>query len=95
MTQFEDIRYEVEDGVATVRLHRPDHLNAFSGKMGRELGEALRGCDLDDSVRVVILTGSGHAFCAGAGDNPEFETLLKKIIDCITHSRHQRECRAR
>jgi enoyl-CoA hydratase/carnithine racemase len=66
MTPYEDIRFEIENGVAVIRLHRPDLLNAFSGKMGKELGHALQRCDGDDDVRAVILTGSGSAFCTGA-----------------------------
>lgn len=63
---YEDIRFELNDGVATITLHRPDNLNAFSGKMGIELGHAYRTCDENDEVRAVVLTGSGKAFCAGA-----------------------------
>jgi enoyl-CoA hydratase/carnithine racemase len=64
--EYQDIHFEVSDGVAVVRLNRPDHLNTFSGKMGEELGHAYRRCDRDDTVRVVVLTGAGQAFCAGA-----------------------------
>jgi enoyl-CoA hydratase/carnithine racemase len=64
--QYEAIRYSVADGVATITLDRPDSLNAFSGQMGRELQDAYRRSDADDTVRVVILTGAGRAFCAGA-----------------------------
>ena len=53
---YEDIRFEVNDGVAIITLHRPDHLNAFSGKMGIELGDAYRTCDSDDAIRVVVLS---------------------------------------
>jgi enoyl-CoA hydratase/carnithine racemase len=63
---YEDIRFELQDGVAVVTLHRPDHLNAFSGRMGDELGQAFARCDRDDEVRAVVLTGAGQAFCAGA-----------------------------
>ena len=63
---YEDIRFEVDAGVAIVTLHRPDALNAFSGRMGEELGDAYRRCDADDAVRAVIVTGEGRAFCAGA-----------------------------
>ena len=45
---------------------RPEQRNAFSGAMGRELGEAYRRCDRDDAVRAVVVTGAGRAFCAGA-----------------------------
>ena len=63
---YEDIRFEVTDGVAVITLDRPDRLNAFTGTMGRELGEAYRRCDESDSIRAVVLTGAGRAFCAGA-----------------------------
>jgi enoyl-CoA hydratase/carnithine racemase len=63
---YEDIRFEVSDGVAIIELHRPEHLNAYSGKMGVELGDAYRACDSDDAIRAVVVTGSGRAFCAGA-----------------------------
>ena len=64
--QYEDIRFEVEDGGALLTLHRPESLNAFTGRMGRELGDAYRRCDGDDAVRAVVVTGAGRAFCAGA-----------------------------
>src|SRR3954463_15409412 len=66
MTDFEEIRYQVQDGVLTITLHRPDRLNAFTATMGRELIEAFDRADADDDVRAVIVTGSGRGFCAGA-----------------------------
>jgi enoyl-CoA hydratase/carnithine racemase len=63
---YEDISFELEDGVAVITLDRPEALNTFSGKMGEELGHAYRRADEDDAVRVVVLTGAGTAFCAGA-----------------------------
>jgi enoyl-CoA hydratase/carnithine racemase len=63
---FETIRVERADGVATITLHRPDRLNAWTPVMGRELIDAFRAADRDRDVRVVILTGAGRAFCAGA-----------------------------
>jgi enoyl-CoA hydratase/carnithine racemase len=63
---FEEIRYEVHDGVLTVTLHRPDRLNAFTETMMRELIEAFDRADADDDVRAVVVTGAGRAFCAGA-----------------------------
>jgi len=64
--ETEDIRFEQDDGVALIRLDRPEQLNTFTGAMGRSLSEAYRHCDADDAVRVVVLTGEGRAFCAGA-----------------------------
>jgi enoyl-CoA hydratase/carnithine racemase len=61
-----DIQFEIHDGVATITLDRPDHMNAFSGPMGAEVGRAYRECDGDDDVRAVVLTGAGNAFCVGA-----------------------------
>lgn len=61
----EQIRYEVEAGVATITLHRPDKLNAYTTEMGDEVVEAFAQARDDASVRAVILTGAGRAFCAG------------------------------
>ena len=66
MQTFEEIRYDVADHVLTITLHRPDKLNAFTPVMKRELIEALDAADADDDIRVVVVTGSGRAFCAGA-----------------------------
>jgi enoyl-CoA hydratase/carnithine racemase len=61
-----EIRYDVADGTATITLHRPERLNAFTRTMARELVTALDLTDADDGVRVVLLTGAGRGFCAGA-----------------------------
>ena len=66
MTTFSEIRYDVEDGVCTVTLNRPDRLNAVTTTMLGELREAWDRADADDNVRAVIVTGAGRAFCAGA-----------------------------
>src|SRR3954453_20637934 len=63
---YETVLYEVRDHVATVTLNRPEHLNAWTSRLGAELGDAMAEADGDDSVRAVIVTGSGRAFCAGA-----------------------------
>jgi len=63
---FEEIRYEVADHVLTITLNRPERLNAFTPTMARELIEAFDLADADDDVRVVVVTGAGRAFCAGA-----------------------------
>ncbi len=75
---YEDIRFEIRDRVAIITLHRTEHLNTFSGKMGIELGNAYRTCDGDDSVRAVILTGAGKAFCAGADMSLGEDTFAKQ-----------------
>jgi enoyl-CoA hydratase/carnithine racemase len=64
--EFEQIRTELDDHVLTVTLNRPDRLNAWTPTMGRELLAAFDRADADDEVRVVVVTGSGRGFCAGA-----------------------------
>ncbi len=60
------IRCEVDDGVATITLNRPERLNAFTATMCDELLAAFDQTDADDAVRAVVVTGAGRAFCAGA-----------------------------
>ena len=62
----EHISCQVENSVLTITLNRPDKLNAYTAQMGRELTEAFDAADADDAVRVIIVTGAGRAFCAGA-----------------------------
>jgi enoyl-CoA hydratase/carnithine racemase len=63
---YETVLYDVRDGVATVTLNRPEKLNAWTTLLGAELGDAMSTADQDDTVRAVIVTGAGRAFCAGA-----------------------------
>ncbi|MEO9970417.1 MAG: crotonase/enoyl-CoA hydratase family protein [Hyphomonadaceae bacterium] len=64
---FETIKLEIEDGIATLTLHRPEKMNAFTGKMMMEMISAFDITDADDTVGAVIVTGAGErAFCAGA-----------------------------
>ena len=63
---YEQIIYDVADGIATITLNRPDKLNAFTGTMMAEMIDAFDRIDADDDVRCVIVTGAGRAFCAGA-----------------------------
>jgi 2-(1,2-epoxy-1,2-dihydrophenyl)acetyl-CoA isomerase len=73
------IETHVSDAVATITLNRPDKLNAFTGTMREHLLDALRSCERDGSVRVVVLTGAGRAFCAG-GD-VEYMANLQQTND--------------
>lgn len=63
---YEHIAYDLADGVLTITLNRPEQLNAFTGTMQRELLEACDRADADDNVRVIVVTGRGRGFCAGA-----------------------------
>ncbi len=66
MSAYEDVLYEVRDRVAIVTLNRPESLNAFTAAMGRGLQQAVAAAIADESVRVIVLTGAGRGFCAGA-----------------------------
>ena len=63
---FTDILFDVSDGIATITLHRPDALNAFTNQMVRDLKVAFDEVDENDDIRALVMTGSGRAFCAGA-----------------------------
>ncbi len=63
---YNTILYEVEDGILTLTLNRPEALNAFNRDMMNEMIDACDRADADDNVKAVIVTGAGRAFCAGA-----------------------------
>ncbi len=63
---YDTILLDVKDQVATITLNRPQRLNAWTGRMAAELGDAMAACNENDDVRAVVLTGAGRAFCAGA-----------------------------
>jgi enoyl-CoA hydratase/carnithine racemase len=64
--EYKDILYTKEDGVATITLNRPDSRNAFTPEMSASVNRAADDAAEDNQVRVLIITGSGHAFCSGA-----------------------------
>jgi len=77
--EFEQIKYEVNKRVGMITLNRPEKLNAFTSLMKNELIQAFDQADQDDEVRVVIVTGAGRAFCAGADlSGGGFEAARKK-----------------
>src|SRR5437899_8884379 len=57
---------ETEGGIAWIRLNRPEKMNAIGALTRRQLGDAIKQAERDDAVRVVVLTGTGRAFCSGA-----------------------------
>ena len=63
---FEAIVYEKDGHRATIRLNRPEKLNAFDFQMLREIARACEDASWDDEIRVVVVTGTGRAFCVGA-----------------------------
>jgi enoyl-CoA hydratase/carnithine racemase len=74
---YEEIQYDVADGVATVTLNRPEKLNAWTDKMEKEFSHALASSEKDDAVRAIVITGAGKGFCAGA-DMGNLDSLASK-----------------
>ena len=63
---YQHILYEVSDKIATITLNRPERMNAWTAIMERDVRHAMEQAAADDNVRVIVLTGAGRAFCAGA-----------------------------
>jgi enoyl-CoA hydratase/carnithine racemase len=74
---YEHILITEAQGITTITLNRPDKLNAFIGHMRRDLAEALEQAGSDRSIRVVVITGAGRAFCAG-GDVAFMAELMQR-----------------
>ena len=97
MPPYENIILSEREGIFTISLNRPEKLNAFIGHMRRDLAEALEHAGSDRTIRVVIITGMGRAFCAGGdinfmadlmkqGDSEEFARILgagRRVITAI------------
>ncbi|MBT3535341.1 MAG: crotonase [Rhodospirillaceae bacterium] len=86
MSDFKDIIFEIDDGVATLTLNRPDALNALTFDMMYEVQEALKLIEADSSIRALILTGAGRAFCSGQDlrNRPDSagEDKVQAVMDC-------------
>ena len=97
---FEQIIYEKEDNLAIITLNRPDAMNAWTVTMMDEILVALDEADADDDVRVVIFTGAGKAYCAGAdlssrrSDSGE-QTETKSNEDVLSGTRPTRDTAGR
>jgi 2-(1,2-epoxy-1,2-dihydrophenyl)acetyl-CoA isomerase len=78
---YDNIKINNEAGIATITLDRPEKLNAFAGHMRRDLAEALEGAASDRSVRALIITGAGRAFCAGADVAYMAELMERQDVD--------------
>ena len=82
---YSEIGYEVSDRVLTITLNRPENLNAHTPTMGSEMLDALDRADADDDVRVIVVTGAGRAFCAGADLGRRTETFDYQARDSEDH----------
>ena len=78
---YENINVTVESCIATITLNRPEKLNAFIGHMRRDLAQALEHAASDRSIRVVIVTGAGRGFCAGADVAYMAELMERQDVD--------------
>ncbi|NPV03109.1 MAG: enoyl-CoA hydratase/isomerase family protein [Syntrophaceae bacterium] len=84
---FQNIRFERDGAVATIRLNRPKNFNAIDFGLGNDLARALEMCHDDDGIRVVAITGEGKAFCSG-GDlklfrekmDPHPQDIVRQLI---------------
>lgn len=92
---YETILYFVENGVAWLRLNRPDKLNAYIAQMNHEIKQAVKTASIDENVRCIVITGEGRAFCSGQDLAEVDETtdygqvlrdnygpMMKQIIQC-------------
>ncbi len=87
---YNTLLYAIDEGVLTITLNRPEHLNSFTVEMANELVDAFNTAAQDDEVRVIVVTGAGRAFCAGMdlsregnvfGLDTELEPTLQDIHD--------------
>lgn len=78
---MELVKFQVKDRVATIRINRPEKRNALNHELVSELGRAFSAAEADDKVKVVVLTGTGDVFCAGAD--------LKYLQDLQAFSREE------
>lgn len=78
---YEDILYQVQDGMGLITLNRPKQLNAWGGKMATEMREAVEAAANDPEVVAIVITGAGRGFCAGAD--------LSSLTNLVSASQNQ------
>lgn len=80
------VQRSIDDGVAVLTLNRPDRLNAWTGEMERAYFALLDDCATRDDVRVIVVTGAGRGFCAGA-DMDDLQTIGSQGVEAADHDR--------
>lgn len=90
---YEFLTYELKEGVATIGLNRPDVYNALNDEITFELQDALKAAAKDESVRVLVLTGAGKAFCAGQDLKASPANTKRSFIESL-HKRYNPIIRA-
>lgn len=93
MSSYKFLLFEKENGIATVTLNRPEVYNALNDEITFELQDAFREAAKDDSIRVVILTGQGKAFCAGQDLKASSSAGKRSFMDSL-HKRYNPLIRA-
>jgi enoyl-CoA hydratase/carnithine racemase len=83
----DELKFEVTDGVAVITLNRPEAYNTLSAGVIEGLGQAYQRCDEDDAIRVVVVTGAGNVFCAGAdmsggGSTFDSDAMTTEVNSC-------------
>ena len=90
--EYTNIKLEIENGVATIRLNRPDALNALNTEMAEELSGAIADVAKNEGVKALVVRGEGRAFCSGAdliffesafNDASQLTSYIKKLNDCF------------
>lgn len=77
---YNTVSYTVSDKICTIALNRPQTYNAFNAEMGREFLAALQNANQDENVRVIVVTGTGKAFCSGQ-DLKEIDGTVESIVE--------------
>ena len=82
MKNYETIILETRENITTITLNRPEKLNAENPKLAWELVDVFGVVDEDDSIKVVVITGTGRAFCAGADLEERFLKRVENTKSC-------------
>src|SRR5215510_8422100 len=92
MSDYQKIIYSVDQTTALITLNRPEKRNALDEEIVSELKDALRASAVDENVRVVLLTGAGKDFCAGADLAGLQRTSEASVMDVVANARNMAEC---